>query len=75
MIVVEDIPAQMCEQCKGQFFDTPTQVALRTLIEHPESATPKRVMEVRVYSLEGRIREAPPPPPEEEEGMDLSEMG
>jgi YgiT-type zinc finger domain-containing protein len=65
LTVVEDIPAQICEACQGQYYDTLAQEALRALIEHDlKSATPKRVMEVPVYSLEGLIPEPPPLPPE-----------
>ena len=70
LIIVEDIPAQMCEQCKEQYYDTLTQEALRALIQDdPKSATLKMVMEVPVYSLEGRIAEPrySPPGAEEEE--------
>ena len=75
LIIVEDIPAQMCEQCKEQYYDTLTQEALLSLIQDGlKSATPKRVMEVPVYSLEGRIAELPPTPPgaEGEEVIDYS---
>ena len=75
LIVVEGIPAQMCELCHEQYYDPVVSETLRALLDDLALGTLVRVMEVPVYSLEGRIREAPPPPPEEEEGMDLSEMG
>jgi len=59
LIIVEDIPAQICEQCGEQYYDPLTSEALRALVEDLNSATPKRVMEVPVYSLEGRIPELP----------------
>ncbi|HJW88689.1 MAG TPA: YgiT-type zinc finger protein, partial [Dehalococcoidia bacterium] len=61
LIVVEDIPAQICEQCQEQYYDSLTQEALRVLVQDElASVKPKRVMEVTVYSLEGRIPEPPP---------------
>ena len=79
LIVVEDIPAQVCELCQEQYYDSPTQDALRALIQGDlKSATPKRVMEVPVYSLEGRIPEPPSSPPgaaEEEETEDFENLG
>src|SRR3990170_7939591 len=67
LIVVEDIPAQLCELCGEQYYDSLVSETLRALLmDDLESATPKRVMEVPVYSLEGRIPE--PPPEEQEEG-------
>jgi len=65
LIVVEDIPAQVCDICGEQYYDPLISETLRTLVvDDLESATPKRVIEVSVYSLEGRI---PVPPPELEE--------
>ena len=79
LIVVEDIPSQVCEQCQEQYYDSLTEDALRTLIhDNLKSATPKRVMEVPVYSLEGRISEPPSSPPgaaEEEETEDFENLG
>ena len=63
LIIVEDIPAQLCEQCGEQYYDPLTTETLRALMEDLASATPKRVMEVPVYSLEGRIPDLPEPPP------------
>ena len=59
LIIVEDIPAQICEQCGEQYYDPLTTETVRALVEDLNSATPKRVMEVPVYSLEGRIPELP----------------
>ena len=68
LIIVEDIPAQLCEQCQEQYYDSLTEEALRTLVgDDLASVKPKRVMEVPVYSLEGRIPE--PPPGALEEGV------
>jgi len=63
LIVVEDIPAQLCEQCGEQYYDDLTSETLRALMEDLGSATPTRVMEVPVYSLKGRIPELPEPLP------------
>ncbi|MBU2008721.1 MAG: YgiT-type zinc finger protein [Chloroflexi bacterium] len=67
LIIVEDIPAQLCEQCGEQYYDPLTSETLRALVEDLNSATPKRVMEVPVYSLEGRIPELHEPLPGEPE--------
>ena len=77
LIIVEDIPLQICEQCKGQYYDTLTQEALLSLIQDDlKSATPKMVMEVPVYSLEGRIAEPRySPPGAEEEPDDFANAG
>ena len=65
LVVVEDIPAQLCEQCGEQYYDEMTSEALRALVlDDLDSVEPKRVMEVNVYSMEGRI---PEPPPEVDE--------
>jgi len=65
LVIVEDIPAQLCEQCGEQYYDELTTETLRALMEDLGSATPVRLMEVPVYSLEGRIPEIPEPPPGE----------
>ena len=65
LIIVEDIPAQLCEQCGEQYYDDLTSETLRALMEDLGSATPTRVMEVPVYSLKGRIPEIPESPPVE----------
>jgi len=64
LIVVEDIPALVCDRCVEQFYSEPVTDALRRLIQEGlESAEPKREMVVRVYSLAGRVK-VPQPPPE-----------
>src|SRR3972149_1143851 len=73
LIVVEDIPAQMCEQCGEQFYDDLVAEALRSFVEKREDVDPKRVIEVPVYSLEGHVR-VPPPPAEEEEIPEIPEL-
>lgn len=56
LIVVEDIPAQVCDACMEQFYDDDTAEALRRLTaEGFASATAKREVLVPVFSLEGRI--------------------
>jgi len=64
LIVVEDIPALVCDRCVEQFYSEPVTDALRRLVQEGlESAKPKREMVVRVYSLAGRVK-VPQPPPE-----------
>jgi len=56
LVVVEDIPAQVCDACMEQFYDDDTTDALRRLTEEGfASATPKREVVVPIFSLEGRI--------------------
>lgn len=56
LVVVEDIPAQVCDGCLEQFYDDDTTDALRRLTEEGfASATPKREVVVPIFSLEGRI--------------------
>ena len=56
LVVVEDIPAQVCDACMEQFYDDDTTDALRRLTEEGfASATPKRELLVPIFSLEGRI--------------------
>jgi YgiT-type zinc finger domain-containing protein len=56
LIVVEDIPAQVCDACMEQFYDEDTTEALRRLTaEGFSSATAKREVLVPIFSLEGRI--------------------
>lgn len=56
LIVVEDIPAQVCDSCVEQFYDDDTTEALRRLTaEGFASATAKRELLVPIFSLEGRI--------------------
>ena len=62
LIVVEDIPAQLCELCGEQYYDTLVSETVRAMLDDLSAATPARVMEVPVYSLEGKIPEVPEPP-------------
>jgi YgiT-type zinc finger domain-containing protein len=56
LIVVEDIPAQVCDACMEQFYDDDTTDALRRLTEEGfASATPTRELVVPIFSLQGRI--------------------
>jgi len=56
LVVVEDIPAHVCDACMEQFYDDDTTDALRRLTEEGfASATPKRELLVPIFSLEGRI--------------------
>lgn len=57
LAVVEDVPAHVCPECREQFYDDDVSDALRRLNEagFPE-ADAERVIEVPVFSLEGRIR-------------------
>src|SRR3990170_4347047 len=63
LIVVEDIPALVCDRCVEQFYSEPVTDALRRLVQEGlDSAEPKREMVVRVYSLAGRVKVPRPPP-------------
>ena len=63
MIVVEDIPAHVCDRCAEQFYSELVADTLRGLLQEGlKSALPKREMVVRVYSLEGRVKVPQPPP-------------
>jgi YgiT-type zinc finger domain-containing protein len=57
LVVVEDIPAQVCQECVEQYYDEDVSDALRTLMERgfPISEA-KKELQVPVFSLEGRIR-------------------
>lgn len=66
LVVVDDIPAQVCDHCMDQFYDDDTTEALRRLVaEDFASLQPAREIVVPVYSLEGRIERRPPVPEEE----------
>ena len=57
LVVVEDVPAQVCDACVEQFYDEWTTDALRRWTEAgfpPDEA--KREIVVQVYSLAGRIQ-------------------
>ncbi len=60
VVVVEDIPAQVCDICVDQFYDDSVSDALRRLAEQgfpADQATSSMV--VPVFSLTGRIIERP----------------
>jgi YgiT-type zinc finger domain-containing protein len=62
LIVVEDIPAEVCDACMEQFYDEDTTEALRRLTtEAFSSASAKREVVVPIYSLEGHIVRRTPP--------------
>ena len=65
LLVVEDIPALICDACFEQYYDDDVADALRRLTnDELEAAVPKRHETVPVYSLEGRL--PPPLPPDHE---------
>lgn len=57
LAVVEGIPAHVCRQCGDQYYDDDVSEALRRLSEEgfPTEAA-QRIIQVPVFSLEGRIR-------------------
>lgn len=57
LVVVEDIPAHVCDTCMEQFYDEDVSDALRQLMERgfPGSEAKKEVT-VSVFSLDGRVR-------------------
>lgn len=63
VVVVEDIPAHVCDACVEQFYDDRVSDALRRLAEQGFPADQaSRQMVVPVFSLSGRIVDAPPLP-------------
>ena len=57
LVVVEDIPARVCDTCMEQFYDEDVSDALRQLMERGfPSSEAKRVITVPVFTLEGRVR-------------------
>ena len=57
LFVVEDIPAQVCDACKEQFYDEETAEALRRLTEEGfASLEPQREILVPIFSIEAKIR-------------------
>jgi YgiT-type zinc finger domain-containing protein len=56
--IVEDTPAQVCPDCRDQYYDEDVSDALRRLNEagFPEEEA-QRTIEVPVFTLEGRIRQ------------------
>ena len=62
LFVVEDIPAEVCDACREQFYDEETAEALRRLTEEDfASVPPNREVLVPIFSLEGRILRRPAP--------------
>ncbi len=59
LFVVEDIPAQVCDSCREQFYDEETTEALRRLTEESSSLKPEKEVLVPIFSLEGRIVRTP----------------
>lgn len=56
VIIVEDVPAQVCDHCVEQFYDDLVTDTLRVLTEQAfSSATPDREIVVPVFSLKGRV--------------------
>jgi YgiT-type zinc finger domain-containing protein len=61
LYVVEDIPAQVCDECVEQFYDDETTDALRRMTEDRFPADEvKREIVVPVLSLEKRLRRFEP---------------
>ena len=57
LAVVEDVPAQVCQQCMEQYYDDDVSDALRVLNETGFPASEAReTIQVPVFSLKGRIR-------------------
>lgn len=57
LAVVEDIPAHVCSECLEQYFDDDVSDALRVLNERGfPSSQAMKIIDVPVFSLEGRIR-------------------
>jgi YgiT-type zinc finger domain-containing protein len=62
LVVVENIPAQVCNGCTEQYYDDATTDALRRLTtEDFASAKPTREVVVPIYSLKERILRPKPP--------------
>ncbi len=63
LAVIEDIPALICSVCTDQYYDDDVSDALRQLNEtgFPEE-TADRIIQVPVFSLEGRLRKRVPLP-------------
>jgi len=72
LVVVEDIPAQVCNTCMEQYYDDATTEALRRLTsEDFASAQPTREVVVPIYSLEERILRPRPPSDDDEFEFDF----
>lgn len=66
VFVVEDIPAQVCDNCVEQFYDEDVTDAIRRLTEQGfPAAEATREITVPVFSLTGRIMRRRPPTEEE----------
>lgn len=63
LAVVDQVPAHVCPECREQFYDDDVSEALRRLNEEgfPESEA-EEIIQVPVFSLEGRIRKRKPLP-------------
>lgn len=59
LVVVEDIPAMICDNCMEQFYDEETQSKLRYLASNGFSKRDAvREITVPVFSLEGEVAES-----------------
>ncbi len=64
LLIVEDIPALVCDLCVDQFYSDDVADALRRLmIDELDQAEPRRTQLVPIYTLDGRL---PPARPEEQ---------
>jgi YgiT-type zinc finger domain-containing protein len=60
VVIVEDIPAHVCDMCLEQFYDDAVSEALRRLAEEGfPAAEAAREISVPVFSLTGRIQSRP----------------
>jgi YgiT-type zinc finger domain-containing protein len=48
-IIVEGVPALLCENCGEQYFDAETSLMLDKMRKKSNTINPKRIMEVPVY--------------------------
>jgi YgiT-type zinc finger domain-containing protein len=66
VFIVEDVPAQVCDQCVEQYYDDDTTEAIRRLTEEGfPPAEVKREILVPIFSLEKRIPAYDTRPPAE----------
>ena len=63
VVIVEDIPAIVCQECLEQFYSEDVSDALRRLMEEgfPAEAVTRRI-DVPVFSLQHRVRARAPLP-------------
>jgi YgiT-type zinc finger domain-containing protein len=62
LVVVEDIPAQVCDACMEQFYDDDTTEALRRLMEEDfPRAEATRELLVPIFSLRARLSDTTKP--------------